>query len=672
MNSSETTNLAERLHLANDEIQRLCDLYRRSEAQKASLERELRKMQSYLDVAKVIFVVIGPDEKVALINNKGLEILECREEEIVGKNWFDHFILPEVRSHVRSVFARLMTGEIEPVEHYDNQVLSGNNTVKTISWHNTVLRDENGTICGTLSCGEDITARKLSELALKESEEKYRSLFEQSGDAVLLSTPEGRLVEINPAGVELFGYASREEMLAIETQDIYANPDQHHIFLNQIKTQGRVQSCEVTFRKKNGKSIIAHINAGVLQNDHGEIVGYQGIIRDMTEYTRLKEQFLHAQKMESIGRLAGGLAHDLNNFLTAIQGYIDLTITSPTIDAGCREDLTDARHACDNATGLIRQLLLFSRRQPTELKPVDLNEIVANLQQMLIRLIGEQFTLLPWRTKETWYVNADRSHIEQVVMNLVVNARDAMPQGGNITISLENVRLDESHVRSHPSSRLGSFVRLSVADEGIGMGPEVLSHLFEPFYTTKEMGKGTGLGLPVVYGIVEQHRGWIEVTSAPGIGSNFQVYFPAVFRVPKKEAAADVSSREMKGRGGRILLVEDENAVRKFAHKLLSANGYEVVPARNAREAMAIFGAEEGRFHLVFSDVVLPDQNGLELVSQLLDLRPGLKILLASGYSEDTSKIDNIHRRGYRYLSKPYTVAELLHVIRELLCCEHP
>jgi CheY-like chemotaxis protein len=368
--------------------------------------------------------------------------------------------------------------------------------------------------------------------------------------------------------------------------------------------------------------------------------------------------------MEAIGTLAGGVAHDFNNLLTAIQGYIDMTLLEVNTSDRIYKNLEHTRHACEKAANLTRQLLLFSRKQPMKFETLDLNKTVESLLKMLGRLIGEDILINVDLKPDLWTIRADAGNIEQLLMNLTVNAKDAMPKGGTIHIKTENVTLEEDSLESIPKAKAGKFVCLSVEDTGVGMDKTVIERIFDPFFSTKAPGKGTGLGLSVAYGIVKQHKGWINVYSELEHGSMFKVYLPADSVMLKDEPERKIPLEELRGDGERILLVEDEVAVREFAVKALNENGYTVFEAASAEEALEIFEREDGKFHLVFSDIVLPDKSGIDLVDQLLSINSEISVLLSSGYSDDRSKCPLIHDKGLKFLQKPYALPDLLHAIR--------
>ena len=389
--------------------------------------------------------------------------------------------------------------------------------------------------------------------------------------------------------------------------------------------------------------------------------------RAYEELRTTQKQLLQAQKMEAVGTLAGGVAHDFNNLLTAIQGYTEMVMMGLDKDDPAYHDLREVQRAAVRATNLTRQLLLFSRRQPMEMIPLGLNETIEDMMKMLERVIGEDISITTELEDGLWTIEADPGNIEQVIMNLVVNARDAMPEGGRIRIKTENLYLDDQWCKLISFARPGNFVCLTIEDTGTGMDDEVLEHLFEPFFTTKPAGKGTGLGLSVVYGIVTQHQGWINVYSKVGQGSTFKVYLPAVSLKPETAVERQISLEAFRGQGERILLVEDEATIRKLSTRALRESGYTPFPAANVAEALVIFERENGDFALVFSDVVLPDGSGLNLVDHLLACQPDLRVLLSSGYTDPKSQWQAIRERGFPFLRKPYALSELLRSVSETM-----
>ncbi|MBD3349487.1 MAG: PAS domain S-box protein, partial [Candidatus Eisenbacteria bacterium] len=389
----------------------------------------------------------------------------------------------------------------------------------------------------------------------------------------------------------------------------------------------------------------------------------------LRELRRTQNILLHAQKMEAVGNLAGGVAHDFNNLLTAISGYTELLLAQFDKEEAAYSDLMEIKKAAEQASAVTGQLLAFSRQQPLEPCNILMNDVVTNVEKMLRRLIGEDVDLVAVLDPELGPVRADPTQLQQVIMNLAINARDAMPDGGTLTIRTENVRLGQDDLQSVPDAAPGDYVKLSVSDTGTGVEPEALDRIFEPFFTTKGAGEGTGLGLSVVYGIVSQHGGWIDVRSEVGKGTLFDIYMPATDGTESdSRASASRTSEDYRhaARHESVLIVEDEETVRSFAARALRQGGYEVLEATSAEEAVEFLKSDR-HVDLVFTDVILSSKSGLELVEELRSLRPGVPALLSSGYADQKSHWEGIQERGLPFLKKPYAVADLLSTVGNLL-----
>lgn len=385
------------------------------------------------------------------------------------------------------------------------------------------------------------------------------------------------------------------------------------------------------------------------------------------EKEKIKVQLLQAQRMEAIGRLTGGVAHDFNNLLTAIRGYTDMAILRSNVDNPLLKELKEIKIAAERAMNLTHQLLLFSRRQPMKFTALDLNETIVNLLGILHRLIGEDIKVHHYLSSGNLTIYADKNSIEQMIVNLVVNARDAMDEGGDITVKSEKITLDDKDTRTMTEARPGQFILFSITDTGVGMDQETKEHIFEPFYSTKEFGKGSGLGLSVVYGIIKEHKGWINVISKKGEGSTFEVYLPLISGKPKQESTEEFTIKSYQGKGERILVIEDEDNVRHFTSRALRNNGYIVYTASDYNQAMELFKKEKGHFHLVFSDVVLPDISGIKLVENIQSSDPKIKVLLTSGYTDQKSQWKEIKDKNYPFLQKPYNMRTLLIAVRNVM-----
>ncbi len=511
---------------------------------------------------------------------------------------------------------------------------------------------------------------------LLESQEQLRllsSAVEQSTEGMAVLDIDGHYVFVNNAFARMFGSAPGE-LVGTHFSTLYAA---EQLPLAEAANREVMETGEffgeLLQLRRDGSSFPALLHSSLI-TDEGSFVGIIATVRDITELKCAEEEkeqmqalLLQSQKLEAIGRLAGGVAHDFNNLLTAIRGYVDMALFKVDDSQPLHRDLRGIHHASTLASSLTRQLLLLSRKQPMEFTTIGLNMVVGSMLRMLNRLIGEDVMIDVELDPSLWSVRADKGTIEQVIMNLVVNARDAMPQGGTVYLRTENIVLSETDCRHIPDARPGRFVRLVIQDSGVGMATDVLTHIFEPFYTTKGAGEGTGLGLSVVYGVVRQHAGWISVYSEQGKGSTFEVYLSAAG--DHGDAAPDEPTiiEFEKGSGQRILVVEDEDVVRESITEILRENGYTVVAAGNAEEAIHAFEQEKGDFHLVISDVVMPGKSGVELVDDLVARRPDLRVLLSSGYADERSKVSEIKEKGYRFLQKPYRMAELLRMVTQIL-----
>ncbi len=392
------------------------------------------------------------------------------------------------------------------------------------------------------------------------------------------------------------------------------------------------------------------------------------IVNDVTERKLLEAQFRQAQKMEAVGTLAGGIAHDFNNLLTVISGYSYMLREALQDDRKLAEDVQQIEQAAEKATGLTRQLLAFSRRQVLQPKTLGLNQVVQGMEKMLRRMIGEDIELITVSAPELGQVRADLGQIEQVIMNLAVNARDAMPRGGKLVFETENVELDEAYARSHMGARTGCYVQLAVSDTGVGMDAETMSHIFEPFFTTKEMGRGTGLGLSTVYGIVKQSGGYIWVYSEPGHGSTFKIYLPRV--EGEHEHPAPALGENARRGSSTILLVEDDEAVRELATRILRQHGYAVLPASGGAEAELLCRRFEGKIHLLVSDVVMPGMSGAKLARRLRRQRPEIRVLFLSGYTDNAVQPHGILKSSTAFLQKPFTAHALAEKVASVLAAE--
>ena len=508
---------------------------------------------------------------------------------------------------------------------------------------------------------------KRSEEALRRSEARYRSLVQSAVYGIYRSSLDGKFLDVNPAVVAMLGYGSAEEVLGLSPKsDVFLDADEMTRLMRELERGARLDNVEVQWKKRDGNAITVRLSGRVADTPGESENVVEVIAEDVTERRVLEEQFRQAQKMEAVGRLAGGVAHDFNNLLLVVSGYTEVLLENTDRRDAMYPKIEAIQQAADRATTLTRQLLAFSRKQLLELKVVDVNTIVADIERLLRPLIGENIELVTKLASDLGRTRADAGQIEQVIMNLVVNSKDAMPNGGRITLQTANVSLDDDLRREYSYIQPGPYVMLSVADNGQGMDKETQSRIFEPFFTTKEKGKGTGLGLSTVYGIVKQSGGYVFAQSESGRGTTFRIYLPRVEDAaePKNHTHAAKTSL---GGSETVLLVEDEESVRQLVRETLEARGYEVLEADDGQKALDIAMTHAGPIHMLMTDVVMPGMSGRELAKQLVATHPQTKVLYLSGYTEDAIVHQGVLDSGTAFLQKPFTLQMLSRKVREVL-----
>ncbi len=516
----------------------------------------------------------------------------------------------------------------------------------------------------------DVTDRHRAEQALRESEERFHKAFHAMPDSVAISAlADGRIIDVNEGFAQMTGWG-REEAVGQTIGDLglWTDAIQRDSLLGRLRQGEPVRTERILVRNRRGELRQGLFSAVAL--DLGGRACRISIVRDITEQQRMEEQLRQAQRMESLGQLAGGVAHDFNNNLTVIQGHASFLLQEKYLAPSVREPLTQIQRSCTFAADLTRQLLLFSRRQSIQPGPVALPEMVAQVKVMLDRVIGENIDLEVARPPELPAVEADAGMVEQVLLNLVVNARDAMPAGGRIVISIHEVTADGAYLRRNPQARPGRFGGLRVSDSGHGIPPEVLPKIFDPFFTTKKEGKGTGLGLATVYGIVQQHGGWIDVDSQPGRGATFTVWFPSSGKAAVRDAASALPVPRATGARGHesILVVEDKEDVRAVLRAVLERFGYEALMATDGASALGLWAQHRDRIALLFTDVMMPGgMTGKDLAHALRAHEPGLKVIYCSGYDANILDRGTLQVPGTRFLTKPFDVTHLVALVRELL-----
>lgn len=515
---------------------------------------------------------------------------------------------------------------------------------------------------------QDVSARKAAEAALRQAEEKYRTIFENSVMGIFQSTPEGRFLTMNRALAEMYGYSSAAEAVASITdigQQLYGDGALRKRLLAALDAKGELRDVQIEVIRKDGTRLWLSYNVRCINDADGKLLHYEGLVENVGEWKALERQLQQTQKLEAVGRLAGGVAHDFNNMLGIISGYCEILKDRRDLETGMLADLEEIHKASRKAAALTQQLLAFSRKQVIQPRHVDLNEVLMEISKMLRRLIGDDVEMRMNLCPSEVVVLADQGQLQQVVMNLTVNARDAMPEGGTLTIATEVCDLDQSYAIQHYPVVPGPYALLSVTDSGMGMDGDTLSHLFEPFFTTKELGRGTGLGLSIVYGIVKQSEGYIWAYSEPGNGSCLKIYLP--LRKAAVEAVAALPDITSVRGTETILIVEDNVHLRELMAGYLRALGYQVLEDGDGRSALDRVATQETNIDVVVTDIMMPGMGGRELAQRIVAMGRPPKLLLMSGYTHDPDQQSRAMHEGETFLQKPFALKDLAVKVRQLL-----
>jgi len=634
---------------------------RRAEANFTESEERLRAV---FENAGVGLAYLTPQGRFLQVNRRMCDILGYRPDELMTMS-FQEITHPAHLDADLDSLRRLTAGEGESYTT-EKRYLRKDGSAVWVVLTSAAVRDPAGAVRYFVAAFNEISDRRHAEDRLRASEASYRRLVENATVGIFSSSREGRFLSVNPALVAMLGYATADDLLSLNLlTQVYVRPEDRDALLRQI-TERHPATGEVTWKKRDGALITVRVRIRGAPAAEDEPAHLEGLAEDVTQQRTLESQFRQAQRLEAVGRLAGGVAHDFNNILTAITGYTDLLLEELPPGDAKRDDVEEIRAAASRATSLTRQLLAFSRKQVLQTRVLSLNQLVATLQRMLQRLIGEDIKLQTVLADGLGAVRADPGQIEQIVMNLAVNARDAMPSGGALTLETANVELDESYAGQHQGVAPGHYVMLAVSDTGTGMDADTRSHLFEPFFTTKEQGKGTGLGLATVYGIVRQSGGHIWVYSEPGGGTTFKIYLP---RVAEPVEPLPLAAAERPAAGGResVLLAEDDPAVREIASQVLAHRGYRVLRAPDGQTALELARAHAGDIALLVTDIIMPGMTGRDLAEALAVERPGVRVLYMSGYTDDAVVRHGVLAAGLPYLQKPFTPEDLAHKVREVL-----
>jgi len=647
----------------------LADISQRTQAEE-KLEHLQDQHRLILNAAGEGIYGLDLNGNTTFVNPAAARMIGWEIQELIGKNQHDvlHHSKPDGSPYPHEecpIYGAFRDGVPRFV---DQEVFwRKDGTSFPVEYLSTPIRTERGNVVGAVVVFRDISERKQAEETIRRSEANYRMLFDSASDAVLLhDATTGRILDANRKATEMYGY-SHEDFMGLEVAALSANEAPYtegEALERMIAAREEAHLFEWKARNKAGTVFWVEVSLKrVKLNEEGFVLA---AVRDISERKQLEAQFRQAQRMEAVGQLAGGVAHDFNNLLGVVIGYSDLLLDGLGADDPKRKRVQEIRKAGERATSLTRQLLAFSRKQVLQLKVLDLNALVDGMDKMLRRLVREDIEFVTVPGAELGRVKADPGQVEQVIMNLVVNARDAMPTGGKLTIETRNVELDEDYVHQHLAGEPGPYVLLAVSDTGHGMDKETQQKIFEPFFSTKGEGKGTGLGLATVYGIVEQSGGYIWVYSELGQGTTFKIYLPRVEEALTVAKPAEIPAGALQG-SETIVLVEDAEPVRLLAREFLGRLGYTVLEAGDGVEALAIAKGHKGSIHLLLTDVVMPGLGGPQLAEALLAQHPELKVLYMSGYTDNAIAQHGALESGIFLLEKPFTKETLARKMREVL-----
>lgn|GEM_PF-6567012 len=657
--------LEDRVETRTQELKQRNEELREEIRERKKVSDRLRLLSSALNAAANAVMITDPGGHILWINPAFTELTGYQEEEVLGKT-------PNLLSSGKHTdrFYRRLWETISAGKEWRGEIVNRrkNGGLYTEEMTITPVYSHDGSISHFIAIKQELTEAYHAETALRESDRHYRSLFTNMQLGLFRTTPEGRVLLANPQMATLLGYASAEELLDTPIEKYFSQKKALNSLLANLKEKHSVQSFQTALVRRGGEEVYVRISAHTLEDPDGQIRYYEGTVEDISAQKNLEAQLLQAQKMEAVGHLAGGVAHDFNNLVTVIKGYSRLLLSDLEFDDGHPffESLKQIDSAAERAETLARQLLTFSRQKGAVRKTINVNEVLDNLDKMLRRLIEEDIKLTLDLDSGLKNVKADPGQIEQIIMNMVVNARDAMPDGGTLTIRTQVVTESKSTGITLPDDDCFEYVEISVMDTGTGMSDEVQKKIFEPFFTTKGQGKGTGLGLATVRGIIQENEGHIDVVSSPGEGTTFYVYLPVT---AESVEVAEEETRSLDRMGGTetILVVEDEQKLRKLMSDVLEMYGYRVIDAVHGAQAVRLSKQIDREFDLLLTDVIMPEMNGKELADYMQEKNDGLKVLFISGHTDGVIDQYDIFERGSYFLPKPFTPNDLLQKIRSIL-----
>jgi PAS domain S-box-containing protein len=673
------------LEFMSSQIAVVIERKRSERALRVSNERYQRFLgQSFEGIWRVEFrtpipVGLPPGEQESLVFAEGY-FVECndvmgrmlgfhRGSEVCGRK-IEYFILPTLPAN-RELTRRFIAGGYQVKEAEVHR--TGPDGSENYFLVNLVGIVGNGALVELWGTQRDITERKLAEIRVRESEKKYRSIFEGSQDAIFVATPSGRIIDVNQAAVELFGFPSAADVLSSTTVDsLFMNDAQLEEYRRRLSQDGSVRNVEFELKRRDGDTRVVIVSTSAETDARGEVIAHRGFLRDLTDRRRLEEQFRQAQKMEGIGTLAGGIAHDFNNLLGIILGFTQLLETSPADPERFSKSIETIKRAIERGSGLVRQLLTFARRADPSFHDLNANDVVGELARMLRETFPRSITIEPVLDPDLPSITADHGQLHQALLNLCVNSRDAIldprRRSESGTLTLRTSTVDGAVLRNKfGNALLDRYVDITVADDGVGMDEETRNRIFEPFFTTKQLGQGTGLGLSVVYGVLNSHQGYVDVESRPGEGTSFHLCFPVSDALYPPVVRVSESAAEIPAGSETILVVEDEEMLRDLLRTFLEGNGYHVLTAQNGEEGLEVFRSHREEIALILSDMGLPRLGGWEMFQQMKELDAGVKVILASGYFDPNLKMDLLKAGAKDFIQKPYVPDTILRRIREVI-----
>jgi len=635
------------------------DITDRKKAQEALLARE-RELNNIFEFTGTAMLIIEEDMTITKCNHEFELLVGYTKEEIEGRMKWTAFIHPDELSRMVDFHKTRRINVAAAPAHYESRAIDRNGIVKHIYTTIGLIPEPSQSVAAVL----DITDRKRSENALRESEEKLRNLFDSSKDVIFLSTITGWFYDINKAGEEFFGY-TRDELLRLDAQDIYRNEKDRDALHEAIEAVGFVKDWEVTFKRKDGSLVDSLITATLRKDREGNIIGYQGLIKDISDRKRLQEQLAAAKRMEAIGTLAGGMAHNFNNILVGIMGYSELLLAKKDPKDPDYKALSIIHEGTVSASKLTKELLSIARGGDYSMVNINLNMLVKRFLPLITGTLDKSIEVSTNYAADLPSIEGDMSQIQQCLLNLCINARDAMPNGGKIVIETYYQHIGEDFARAHLGTRVGDYVVVSVTDTGHGIPEEHKPHIFEPFFSTKDQKRGTGLGLSTVWAIMKSHKGLITVYSEPNEGTTLKLYFPAIsgrhYQPAHAENDAVIVGTE------KILIIDDEPIVRETWRDALIDRGFRVTVAEDGAQGLDIFAKEKDSIDLVILDFIMPVMGGGETFTKLKELKPDIKVLISSGYGANDMVWNGIGTKAEGFIQKPCPISDLIKKVGEVV-----